>query len=217
MQGKLADGAHNSCHSFVRIRDRNLDPSVWRDKSTNTLMIQSQNRQAVPHRLQDLHAVGIAQAGKEESICTSIQGRHFAPGHSTLFSRCRAFAHFSHVWRISPSPAITSLARMSRASANASSAKGKAFRGNIRPTQSKVNVSPFALEILVFRIKSAGIPESSHRRTSLAPRTLSKSAVSWFVASATRLALAVFRRNGENRTARRRTLLRTSRFQARPK
>src|SRR5207253_9139178 len=81
MQGKLADGAHNSCHSFVRIRDRNLDPSVWRDKSTNTLMIQSQNRQAVPHRLQDLHAVGIAQAGKEESICTSIQGRHFAPGH----------------------------------------------------------------------------------------------------------------------------------------
>src|SRR5207249_3911429 len=54
---------------------------VWRDKSTNTLMIQSQNRQAVPHRLQDLHAVGIAQAGKEESICTSIQGRHFAPGH----------------------------------------------------------------------------------------------------------------------------------------
>src|SRR6266480_5629499 len=56
---KSSDAFHEPYQRFLRRRDGNLDSRLWRNKSPYTLVIQSQDRQAMAHRFQNLCAKGI--------------------------------------------------------------------------------------------------------------------------------------------------------------
>jgi hypothetical protein len=57
----------------------NFDPGLRWDKRASALMVQGKDWQAVPHRLQNLHAERIPQAGEQESIGPLIKVGQFIP------------------------------------------------------------------------------------------------------------------------------------------